>query len=69
MRIGIGLPAIIPRVPGQLVLDWARKADVGPFSSLAMIDRLIYSNYEPLATLAVAAGACAGYLVYRNMYK
>ncbi len=34
MKIGIGLPAAIPGIAGQLILDWARVADTGPFSSL-----------------------------------
>src|SRR5436309_15334547 len=55
MQIGIGLPATIPGVKGQLVLDWARKADAGPFSSLGILDRLVFPNYEPLTTLAAAA--------------
>jgi alkanesulfonate monooxygenase SsuD/methylene tetrahydromethanopterin reductase-like flavin-dependent oxidoreductase (luciferase family) len=57
MRIGIGTPATIPGTSGELVLEWARKADDGPFSSLAIIDRLVYANYEPLITLAACAGA------------
>jgi alkanesulfonate monooxygenase SsuD/methylene tetrahydromethanopterin reductase-like flavin-dependent oxidoreductase (luciferase family) len=57
MEIGIGLPATTPYVPGDLILDWARKADAGPFSSLGIIDRIVYPNYEPLITLAAAAGA------------
>lgn len=57
MRIGIGLPNMIPGVPAPDVLEWARKADAGPFSSLASLDRLVYPNYEALITLAVAAGA------------
>ena len=55
MKIGIGLPASIPGVRGELILEWARMADAGPFSSLGIIDRLVYPNYEPLITLAVAA--------------
>jgi alkanesulfonate monooxygenase SsuD/methylene tetrahydromethanopterin reductase-like flavin-dependent oxidoreductase (luciferase family) len=55
--IGIGLPATIPGTPGELILDWARTADAGPFSSLGIIDRILYPNYEPLITLAAAAGA------------
>jgi alkanesulfonate monooxygenase SsuD/methylene tetrahydromethanopterin reductase-like flavin-dependent oxidoreductase (luciferase family) len=54
MRIGIGLPALSP-VSGALMLEWARRADAGPFSSLGMIDRLVGPNYEPLVTLAAAA--------------
>jgi alkanesulfonate monooxygenase SsuD/methylene tetrahydromethanopterin reductase-like flavin-dependent oxidoreductase (luciferase family) len=57
MKIGIGLPAWIPGVRGSLVLDWAREADNGPFSSLGLIDRVVYANYEPLIGLAAAAGA------------
>ena len=56
MDIGIGLPATIPGVPGALVLDWARKADLLPFSSLGIVDRLVYDNYEPMITLAAVAG-------------
>jgi alkanesulfonate monooxygenase SsuD/methylene tetrahydromethanopterin reductase-like flavin-dependent oxidoreductase (luciferase family) len=55
MDIGIGLPATIPGTKGALVLDWAKRADPGPFSSLGVLDRLVYPNYEPLITLAAAA--------------
>ena len=57
MEIGIGLPAVIPETPGGLILNWARRADVGPFSSLGLVDRLVYSNYSPLIALAGASGA------------
>src|SRR5258708_36113053 len=55
MLIGIGLPASIPGVNDKLILDWARRADACTFSSLGIIDRLVYSNLEPLITLAVVA--------------
>ncbi len=55
MKIGIGLPATIPGASPALILDWARKADAGPFSSLGLVDRLVYTNYEPLITLTAAA--------------
>ncbi len=55
MKIGIGLPATIPGASPALILDWARKADAGPFSSLGIVDRLVYTNYEPLIALAAAA--------------
>lgn len=56
MRIGIGTPATIPGTQGKDVLEWARRADAGPFSSLGIIDRLVFPNYEPLITLAACAG-------------
>ena len=56
MKIGIGLPANIPGVEGQLLIEWAMKADAGPFSSLGLIDRLVFDNYDPLIVFAAAAG-------------
>ncbi|MEY9858933.1 alkanesulfonate monooxygenase SsuD/methylene tetrahydromethanopterin reductase-like flavin-dependent oxidoreductase (luciferase family) [Catenulispora sp. GAS73] len=53
MEVGIGLPISAP----ELLLDWARAADTGPFTTLGLLDRLVYDNPEPLVTLAVLAGA------------
>jgi alkanesulfonate monooxygenase SsuD/methylene tetrahydromethanopterin reductase-like flavin-dependent oxidoreductase (luciferase family) len=55
MHIGIGLPGTVPGVKAHLLLDWARKADAGPFSSLGSIDRLVYPNYDSLTLLTTAA--------------
>ncbi len=55
MDIGIGLPASIPGVSGDVVLEWARQADSGPFSSVGIIDRVVYPNWDPLIALAAAA--------------
>src|SRR6266404_3264480 len=55
MRVGVGLPTGIPGTSSRLIIEWAHKADKGPFSSLGVIDRLVYDSYEPLTTLATAA--------------
>jgi alkanesulfonate monooxygenase SsuD/methylene tetrahydromethanopterin reductase-like flavin-dependent oxidoreductase (luciferase family) len=55
MQIGIGHPGTIPGVRGQLILDWAKRADASSFSSLGSLDRLVYSNYDALITLTAAA--------------
>jgi alkanesulfonate monooxygenase SsuD/methylene tetrahydromethanopterin reductase-like flavin-dependent oxidoreductase (luciferase family) len=55
MQIGIGLPGMIPGTKGEQIVEWARRADSGPFSSLASLDRLVYRNYESLVVLAAAA--------------
>lgn len=57
MRIGIGLPTTVPGAGGRLIAEWARRADAedGPFSSLGVLDRLVYDSYEPLTALAAAA--------------
>ncbi|SEF24393.1 Flavin-dependent oxidoreductase, luciferase family (includes alkanesulfonate monooxygenase SsuD and methylene tetrahydromethanopterin reductase) [Amycolatopsis pretoriensis] len=57
MRIGVGLPAMVPGASGADVLDWARTAEARNFSTLGVLDRIVYPNHEPLTTLAVAAGA------------
>src|SRR5690242_9897782 len=55
MRIGVGLPSGIAGADSRLILDWAKRADAGPFSSLGVIDRLAYDSFEPLTTLAAVA--------------
>ncbi|GHO47994.1 LLM class flavin-dependent oxidoreductase [Ktedonospora formicarum] len=56
MKIGIALPSAFLNVPGEVIRKWARLADEGPFSSLAVPDRLAYKDFDALMTLAVAAG-------------
>lgn len=55
MRIGVALPGGIPGAGSDVLIDWASHADRGPFSHLALIDRIVYDNYEPLTVLAAAA--------------
>lgn len=56
MNVGVGLPTTTPGTTGELLLDWARRADEGPFSSLGVLDRIVYDSLEPFAALAAAAG-------------
>jgi alkanesulfonate monooxygenase SsuD/methylene tetrahydromethanopterin reductase-like flavin-dependent oxidoreductase (luciferase family) len=55
MKVGVGLPNTTLGLNRDLILNWARQADEGPFSSLGVFDRLVYASYEPLTTLAAAA--------------
>lgn len=55
MKIGVGLPNTVPGAGGELLVDWARRADSGPFSSVAVLDRLVYAGFEPFVSLAAAA--------------
>jgi alkanesulfonate monooxygenase SsuD/methylene tetrahydromethanopterin reductase-like flavin-dependent oxidoreductase (luciferase family) len=57
MNVGVGLPSTTPGATGELLLEWARRADGGPFSSVAVLDRLVYDSFEPFAVLSAAAGA------------
>lgn len=56
MLVGVGLPNTLAGATGELLLTWAQRADAGPFASLGVFDRLVYDSYEPLVTLAMAAG-------------
>src|SRR5436190_2409777 len=56
MQVGVGLPCTIPGAQQQLIIEWACRADEGPFSSLGVLDRLVYDSYDPLMTLGTVAG-------------
>jgi alkanesulfonate monooxygenase SsuD/methylene tetrahydromethanopterin reductase-like flavin-dependent oxidoreductase (luciferase family) len=53
MKVGLGLPISDP----SSLLTWARRAEAGPFTTLGLLDRVVYDNPEPLVTLAAIAGA------------
>ena len=57
MRIAVGLPSRVASATGELMLEWAARADQGPFSSIVVTDRVVSTAFEPLAVLAMAAGA------------
>jgi alkanesulfonate monooxygenase SsuD/methylene tetrahydromethanopterin reductase-like flavin-dependent oxidoreductase (luciferase family) len=56
MQVGVGLPSTVPGTQGQLIIEWACRADEGPFSSLGVLDRMVYDSYDPLITLGAVAG-------------
>ena len=55
MQVGVNLPSEHPGADGPLLLEWARRADAGPFSTLGVTDRIAWATFEPFATLAAAA--------------
>jgi alkanesulfonate monooxygenase SsuD/methylene tetrahydromethanopterin reductase-like flavin-dependent oxidoreductase (luciferase family) len=55
MEVGVGLPAAVPGTDGSTLLEWARRADRGPFASVGVLDRLRYDAYDPFVALAAAA--------------
>jgi alkanesulfonate monooxygenase SsuD/methylene tetrahydromethanopterin reductase-like flavin-dependent oxidoreductase (luciferase family) len=55
MEIGVGLPSTIPGASPEQLRDWARRAEALGFSSLGVLDRIVYPGYEPLTALAAAA--------------
>ncbi len=55
MDIGIGLPNAVRGVDRHGIVEWARRAEEAGFSSLGVLDRIVYPNFESLITLAAAA--------------
>lgn len=55
MKVGIALPVTVSGVTIDRILEWAKKADQGPFSSVGGIDWLAYQSYEMMTTLAAVA--------------
>lgn len=55
MKIGMGLPAAVPEADVTTLGEWAATAERLGFSSLGVIDRLVYDNLDPLVALAAAA--------------
>jgi alkanesulfonate monooxygenase SsuD/methylene tetrahydromethanopterin reductase-like flavin-dependent oxidoreductase (luciferase family) len=57
MRIALGLPSRVVPATGEMIFEWATRAERGPFSSLVVTDRVVARSLEPLTVLAAAAGA------------
>lgn len=67
MKIGIGLPNNVVGAPGQLMAEWARRAEQRGFESVTTIDRLIYPSTDSVIALALAAGATTGLGLVTNI--
>ena len=52
-HIGLGLPVVDP----ASLVDWGRRAEAAGFATVAMLDRWVWDNAEPLIALAALAAA------------
>lgn len=55
MQIGMTLPTMVAGLDRKTILEWVRRIDAGPFSTIAAGERLAYPNQEMITTLAAAA--------------
>jgi alkanesulfonate monooxygenase SsuD/methylene tetrahydromethanopterin reductase-like flavin-dependent oxidoreductase (luciferase family) len=55
MDIGINLPVMVPGLDRDAILEWSRRIDSGPYSSLAAGERITFPNPEITVTLSAAA--------------
>ncbi|MGH2685070.1 MAG: LLM class flavin-dependent oxidoreductase, partial [Actinomycetota bacterium] len=55
MRVGVGLPNVMPGTPRDALVEWARRIDEGPFTSAGVLHRVAYDAHDPLEALSLAA--------------
>jgi alkanesulfonate monooxygenase SsuD/methylene tetrahydromethanopterin reductase-like flavin-dependent oxidoreductase (luciferase family) len=55
MKIGMNLPVMVPGLGRDGVLEWCRRIDAGPYSSLAAGERITFPNPELMVTMGAAA--------------
>jgi alkanesulfonate monooxygenase SsuD/methylene tetrahydromethanopterin reductase-like flavin-dependent oxidoreductase (luciferase family) len=55
MQIGLNLPVMVPGLERDLLLEWCRRIDAGPFSSVAAGERIFFPNPEVMVALSAAA--------------
>jgi len=67
VKIGIGLPNTTPGATGDLIVEWARRAEERGFSSLATIDRIAYPNFDSFVSLAAAAAVTERVGLFTNI--
>ena len=50
MEIGMNLPVMVPGLDRDKILEWSRRIDAGPYSSLAVGERINFPNPEAMVT-------------------
>jgi alkanesulfonate monooxygenase SsuD/methylene tetrahydromethanopterin reductase-like flavin-dependent oxidoreductase (luciferase family) len=51
----MNLPVMVPGLDRDCILEWSRRIDAGPYSSLAAGERITFPNPEIMVTLSAAA--------------
>jgi alkanesulfonate monooxygenase SsuD/methylene tetrahydromethanopterin reductase-like flavin-dependent oxidoreductase (luciferase family) len=55
VKVGIALPTMVAGTTRDVLLEWMRRVDDGPFSVLACGERVTYPNLDMMSVLAAAA--------------
>jgi alkanesulfonate monooxygenase SsuD/methylene tetrahydromethanopterin reductase-like flavin-dependent oxidoreductase (luciferase family) len=55
MKIGMTLPTMVPGLTRDDIHEWSRRIDAGPYTSLALGERITFPNLEVLVTMTTAA--------------
>ena len=57
MDVGMNLPVMAPGLDRPLLLEWARRIDAGPFSTLAAGERVNFPNPDVIVREGPTRGA------------
>jgi alkanesulfonate monooxygenase SsuD/methylene tetrahydromethanopterin reductase-like flavin-dependent oxidoreductase (luciferase family) len=68
MEIGIALPQMAPGYAPGTTVEWARRVDQGPFSSISAGERVTFSNPEMVASLGACAAVTSRVRVFANLW-
>ncbi len=55
MRVGVGLPNVVPGTSSDTLVAWATRIEAGPFTSAGVLHRVAYDAHDPLETLDLVA--------------
>jgi alkanesulfonate monooxygenase SsuD/methylene tetrahydromethanopterin reductase-like flavin-dependent oxidoreductase (luciferase family) len=67
MEIGMNLPVMVPGLSRDHILEWSRRIDAGPFSSLAAGERITFPNPDITVTLSAAAAVTERVRIMTNV--
>jgi len=67
MQIGMNLPVMVPGLDRECILEWSRRIDAGPYSSLAAGERITFPNPEITVTLSAAAAVTSRVRLFYNV--
>lgn len=68
MKIGLCFPYTQEDLSRDLMLEWFRRVDEGPFSALSCGERLVGSSVDMMATLAAAAAVTHSVRIVPTLY-
>ena len=57
MKVGMTLPSFVAGVDGPTIREWCRRIDDGPYSCVAVGERVAYPSHDLITSLAFAAAA------------
>lgn len=55
MKVGMNLPVMVPGLDRKTIFEWARRIEAGPFSSIAVGERINFPNPEAMVTMSALA--------------